>query len=335
MYRRSRYFVALVAAVALCGACSTSQENSSTAPANSSTAQETQSRVVTHVLGEVRLPTEPQNLIALDEIAGLTALSLGVTPKVVYASTGDAPAQAILTNAGSAVIDVEVGTLPPVEELATKDPDVLIGTGAQSATGISYDQLSKIAPTLVIDVEGTWREHIESSAKFFGKEEIGARQISAISAELAAAKTAQPDPQVLSLLGNSFSTTTFTMPPHLPISNLIADAGFVRPAFQQQEAEGYSVVLSPELLAEQNAPLIAIPNGKFYTADAVLALPTAGSLTGTIVKPVGELWFGTYGFAYFATASDLRTLAGGGTDVATTDDVQVLWDSFTKQTVNE
>ncbi|MDJ0016549.1 ABC transporter substrate-binding protein [Rhodococcus erythropolis] len=285
-------------------------------------------RSISHELGTVDIPSVPTALIALDEIAGLAALLSGITPASVYASTGDIPSRAILEDAGVDVEDVSVGTLPPLEELVAKTPDLLVGTGAASATGTTYAQLSDIAPTVVLPIEGDWRSLIRNSSLVFGAEQAGQAQIDVIEDLLDDASSVNHGTE-LSLLGNSFGQTTFTMPPHSPVSTLIAAAGFTRPESQLEETEGYSTVLSNELLPQNDADIIVVPTGTYYTADALTTLPIWATLTGVTVEPVGESWFGTHAFAFYVIATDLRTLASGETGVSNPQSIPSLWKTFT------
>ncbi len=284
-------------------------------------------REVTHDLGTVKVPTEPEAVIALDEVAGLTLLSLGIEPDAVYLASAQPRAQEILAAHGVELRKIEVGKTPELERLTEDDPDLLVGTGAAGATGQNYKSLSRLAPTVVLPIEGEWREIVRRTAGFFGEKELGERQITAAETVLGTAADAVEGERTLSLLGNSFGSNDFTMPPHVPISTLIAEAGFTRPAFQQKEAEGYSVPLSKEYLPEQDAELIVVPRGEFYTPDALTDNP-AFTATGKVVTPDADVWFGMSGFAFYASAHDLRTLASGKGELSSAGNIQDIWTAF-------
>jgi iron complex transport system substrate-binding protein len=305
------------------------------APAKAAKATESQSapalREVSHDLGTVKVPTKPKAVIALDEVAGLTLLSFGIKPDAVYLASAQPRAQEILTANGVELRKIEVGKTPELEALTEDAPDLLVGTGAAGATGQNYKSLSRLAPTVVLPIEGEWREIVRRTAGFFGAEELGKRQITAAETVLGTAADAVKGERTLSLLGNSFGANNFTMPPHVPISTLIAEAGFTRPAFQQKKAKGYSVPLSEEYLPEQDAELIVIPRGDFYTPDALTKNP-AFTATGKVVTPDADVWFGMSGFAFYASAHDLHTLASGKGELSSADNIQDIWAAFLEAT---
>lgn len=310
---------ALVGAVVLVG-CGGESPTPETAAA--------QTRSVTHELGSVEVPVQPRTVVAVDELAGLAALSHGITPAVVYTSVGDKGAQAVLREAGVELVDVQVAALPATEELARRAPDLILGTGPQAQIGTDYAQVSKLAPTIVLPVSGDWREMTTDLGDLLGDPEGAARQIAGVEARLAEAATAS-NGRVLSLLGNSFGTNNFTMPQNAPISALIREAGFTRPAGAQQETvDGYSTVLSAEQIPEHDGELVVVPAGTWYDAEALLALPTAATLRGPVSTPLAEAWFGTSPFAFFVAATDLRTLATGQGELSTEAAVPALWAQF-------
>ncbi|MCF7553731.1 ABC transporter substrate-binding protein [Pseudonocardia sp. WMMC193] len=287
-----------------------------------------QTRSVTHELGTVEVPAQPRTVVAVDELAGLAALSHGITPAVVYTAAGDKGAQAVLTGAGVELAEVAVAGLPSTEELAARGPDLIVGTGPQGAVGTAYAEVSKLAPTIVLPVSGDWREMTTKVGELLGDPDGAARQIAGTEARLKEA-AASSNGRVLSLLGNSFGTNNFTMPQNAPISALIREAGFTRPAGPQQESvDGYSTVLSAEQISEHDGELIVVPAGTWYDADALLALPTAATLAGPVSKPLAEAWFGTSPFAFFVSAGDLRTLASGQGELSTESAVPALWQQF-------
>lgn len=289
--------------------------------------QEAATRTVTHELGTVQVPVAPQRVVAVDEIAGLAALSHRLVPAVVYTAAGDTGAQAVLRRAGVELADVAVAGLPPTEELLGRAPDLIVGTGSAAAIGVSYAEVSRVAPVVVLPITGEWREVTSRIGDLLGNPENAARQVAAVEERLAEAAGAA-DGRTLSLLGNSFGTNNFTMPQNSPVSALIAEAGFARPAPQQRTVDGYSIVLSAEQIPEQDGDLVVVPAGTFYDADALLALPTAATLRGRVSRPVAEAWFGTSAFAFFVVSADLRTLATGGGELSTPEAVPALWDEF-------
>ncbi|GAA4657287.1 iron-siderophore ABC transporter substrate-binding protein [Streptomyces chumphonensis] len=330
---RTRYACATAALAVplLLTGCGSADTKDDTGDAKKAPAKET-SREVTHELGSTEVPADPEAVIALDEVAGLTLVSLGITPDAVYMASAQPRAQEILREEGVELREVSVGTTPPLEQLAKAKPDLLVGTGSAGPTGTNYDKLTDLAPTIVLPIEGEWREIVTKTAAFFGEEERGKRQIVATEAVLNDAAEAVSGERTLSLLGNSFGENDFTMPPHVPISTLIKEAGFTRPAFQQKEVDGYSVPLSAEFLPEQDADMVIVPEGEYYDADAMREKPTFAELTGEVLTPDADVWFGMSGFAFYASAYDLRTLATDEGEISSADNIGDIWASFLEET---
>ncbi|WP_169840389.1 ABC transporter substrate-binding protein [Corynebacterium sphenisci] len=290
-------------------------------------AAENETRTVTHEVGEATVPVTPAKLVAFDENAGIAALAAGLEPAIVYTSSSDEGTAGILEAAGVELREAGAVELPPLEEVESLEPDMLLGTGPEGPTGMEFDKLSEIAPTVVLPITGTWRELTEKNGELLGADEGRIeRQIAAIEKRLEAASGDAGD-RTLSLLGNTFGSMNFTMPPSAPSSTLIADAGFDRPEFQKKDADTAWVDLSPELIPEQDADLIVLPEGTFYTPDSLLELPTAKELTGEQIRPLGELWFVSTPFSFFGTAVDLEAIAKGE-ETTTTETIGDLWETF-------
>lgn len=281
-------------------------------------------REVTHALGRATVPAEPQRVIAVDEIAALAVLGLGITPLAAYASTGDRIAQQVLTEAGVDLRPSALVELPSREDLLAAEPDLIVGLGADAPIGTEYASVSEVAPTVVLSIEGEWRELITTTAQIFGREEVAADQIARIEARLDAARDAATG-TVLSLLG--YTSVPYTMPSHSPVSTLIADAGFERPAAQQEPADSYSIPLSSEVLGDHDGDLVVIPDGQYYDAQKLASDPVVKTFSGALVHPVAEVWFGVSAFAFHAIAADLEALATGDA-VADEDRIVAAWQDF-------
>lgn len=311
----------------LLAGCGTSSGTDDSTKSDGKAAEET-TRKVSHELGTVTVPTKPEAVVALDEVAGLTLLSLDIKPDVVYQASAQPRAQEILKSHGVELRKVTVGKTPSMEKLAKDSPDLMVGTGAEGPAGVDHKKLSKLAPTVVLPIEGEWREIVTKTAEVFGEEDLGKRQVAATEKALKKAADAHDGKRILSLLGNSFGANDFTMPPHVPISTLIKEAGFTRPAFQQKKVDGYSVPLSAEFLGEQDGDLIVIPKGDFYDPEAIQKQPTFKKLKGDVVTPDADVWFGMSGFAFFASAHDLEVLASEKGDLSSPKNIQQIWKDY-------
>ena len=151
---KTNALVALVgrAAVALIGAtagCSSATD----APASASAAGESTGsfpRTVTHALGSTEIPAAPKRVVALDTSYSDATLLLEteLVGYVTYRSAGlpDYLGESRGEFAPNAVAVGEL-TTPSLEKIAELQPDLIVS--AKVRHGDIYDQLSKIAPTVM------------------------------------------------------------------------------------------------------------------------------------------------------------------------------------------
>ena len=123
--------------------------------------------------GEVEVPADPKNVVALNSPAGDAAAGLGVKP-VAVASTKDQimPWQKGVTDdvADGSLINAEYA--PNFEKIAEYEPDVIFAAPWNIADDSTYDQLSDIAPVIIPDTESAnpdWDEMTEQVGEALGK----------------------------------------------------------------------------------------------------------------------------------------------------------------------
>lgn len=146
MLRRFPAVVAATMALAL-SACG----QSSTEPAASTDEKVT----IKHVQGSTELPKNPEKVVVLDYASLDSMKALGLSEKVVGVSTKTLPK--FLDEFRD---EENVGTLqePDIEKIAALEPDAIIIAGR---TAPKYEELSKVAPTVNLAVDGT--KYIASS----------------------------------------------------------------------------------------------------------------------------------------------------------------------------
>ncbi|MQA14583.1 MAG: ABC transporter substrate-binding protein [Pseudonocardiaceae bacterium] len=167
---RVRAAVVLLSAVALaataCGSAPSAQGDG---------AAEEQTRQVSHVYGQARVPADPQRVVVLHTSAVLgTALLLGV-PVVGYPALPYADgALPYFDDAKLAEARDVAGSFPEpdIEAVAATRPDLIIGT-----TGFvdeaAYRRLTEIAPTVVLEIFGStpWKDALREIAAVFGEQQ--------------------------------------------------------------------------------------------------------------------------------------------------------------------
>ncbi|WP_313612994.1 ABC transporter substrate-binding protein [Agrobacterium sp.] len=119
-------------------------------------AQAQDARTITHELGETKITGKPVRIVAL-EFSFVQALdSLGITPVGI---TDDNQPDRIEQNLGKKIEYSSVGTRlePNLELISALQPDLIIAD--ERRHGAIYEQLSAIAPTIVLNSwDGTYKD---------------------------------------------------------------------------------------------------------------------------------------------------------------------------------
>lgn len=136
-------------------------------------AQAVEMVTVTDVRGNVEIPKDPQRIVDLSGNSDILSI-LGYS--VVGTANSDAydytkfPAYLEDTLKGAEILGYSMQDTMDIEAVMNLDPDLIIISTVQEKM---YDQLSEIAPTVMIQLEALdWKDDVEAFAKVFGKEEV-------------------------------------------------------------------------------------------------------------------------------------------------------------------
>jgi iron complex transport system substrate-binding protein len=196
-------------------------------------------RAIRHALGDLCVPEKPQRVVALD----LTVFELMLVTEIKPAVKADILIQSFYRRAHPDLLDEitalskglpDIGFPPNFEVIANANPDLIIGVDDFITESI-YEQLSQIAPTVVLQVEpGDWQERVKQAANALNITE----KASSLLEEYAAREQALRD-----AIGDKVKSLTIslvrTFPGQIGImltgsvaDRVIADIGFPRPAAQ-------------------------------------------------------------------------------------------------------
>ncbi|HLS14112.1 MAG TPA: iron-siderophore ABC transporter substrate-binding protein [Beutenbergiaceae bacterium] len=130
-----------------------------------------QTRTVTHLAGDSEIPAEPERVVTLWASTMSAMLALGHTP-AGYAFNAE-PIEGVDVPEGydlSAMEQVGHSVDLNLESIAAVEPDLILATDVHTDF---YDQLSDIAPTVVLDWGGTgaWQSHLDDVADVLGASE--------------------------------------------------------------------------------------------------------------------------------------------------------------------
>lgn len=125
-------------------------------------------RVVKHAMGETTIEGTPQRIATLYQGANDTAVALGVTPVAIVESWTEKPVYPYLKEQLSGIPLLGEEHQPNLEELQKQKPDLIVATKTRHEA--IYDQLSQIAPTVMIDQVYEWQSTLSLMGEALGKQ---------------------------------------------------------------------------------------------------------------------------------------------------------------------
>lgn len=159
---------------------------------------------IQHGYGTTTIPQEPSRVVTLGLSDQDPLLALGVAPVGVYPWFGDYPhatwpwAQDELGDAEPVVLNggVRDEANPPIEEVASLEPDLILSL-YNGTTAEQYEQLSKIAPTVVpaedyLTFTITWQEATRAVGEALGREDEALALVADLEQAFADAAAAHP-----------------------------------------------------------------------------------------------------------------------------------------------
>jgi len=203
--------------------------------------------IVRHFKGETCVPNNPQRVVIL---GGLDyALSLGVKP---IGSDG-VSREFYLKEFADGIEEVGGSDAPNLEKILNLKPDLILGS---EYTNVSYDILSKIAPTAIFNYEhsGKWKEFLMHYAEALGKTTEAEQVMNQYQARL---ETFQQQ------MGNRAAETEVSIvrvyPTHVSLylkdsfcGTIVADAGLSRPPSQDLTASEAKTLFGNEIQHEMS-----------------------------------------------------------------------------------
>lgn len=195
---------------------STEQTAEVTENASDNVASENETVTVTDVRGEVEIPANPQRIVDLSGNSDILSI-LGYS--VVGTANSDAydytkfPVYLEETLAGAEILGYSMQDTMDVEAVMNLNPDLIIISTVQEKM---YDQLSAIAPTVMIQLEAlNWKDDIYTVAEIFGKEAEAESWLTAYEAKAAEAgekikETYGEDASYMSFLASGGQFFVFT-----------------------------------------------------------------------------------------------------------------------------
>ncbi|CAM4451671.1 iron complex transport system substrate-binding protein [Paenibacillus endophyticus] len=141
-------------------------------------------RVINSLKGDITIPTDPKRVIGLSVVYPEFLYALGVTPVAVQNYHEEYPSY--LEEGFKDTVKMGIAQTPNFEAILAAAPDLIIAPIWWSDK--DYDQLSKIAPTILLPERDNWKDELRDIAGVFGKEPLAESVIADLQAKETAAK---------------------------------------------------------------------------------------------------------------------------------------------------
>lgn len=160
----------LMLVISACGAAgkeASKIEGQEAGTTNSSTTEASQVKKVNTEMGEIEIPINPQKIVGLSVVYPEFLYSLGIVPIAVQNYHEEFPSY--LQEPFANTMKMGIGRTPNFEALMEAAPDLIIAPDWWSKK--DYDQLTLIAPTVLLPQRDDWRDELRDMAKILDKEE--------------------------------------------------------------------------------------------------------------------------------------------------------------------
>lgn len=262
-------------------------------------------RTIATAEGDVTIPKRPERVVVLDTAELDSVTLLGITPVGAippHLSDGDA-FPAYLKDKLHGTVEVGTSAEPKLDLIASLRPDLILSNKVRHEK--IYDQLSKIAPTVLTETTGfPWKANLVLHAKALGKEKEAEAALAGyeararkVGAEIIAANGGKPP----TVSVTRFMAGKIRMYQKANFSGVIlADLGMARPP--SQNADEFDNEISPELVDQADADVLFVTTAispEKTQKQAVEGSPLWTSLTavrsGRVFEVADEVWMSGIG----------------------------------------
>ena len=146
---------------------------------DTSNAKEAQQRVVASTNGDVTVPAEPQRIVGLSVVYPDFLYALGTVPVAIQNYHSELPAY--LAEPLADTLKMGIARTPDFEAILSANPDVIIAPAWWADK--DYEQLSLIAPTVLLPQRDDWRDELRDIAGVLGKTHIAEQVIGDLRAK--------------------------------------------------------------------------------------------------------------------------------------------------------
>ncbi|MFJ6811595.1 ABC transporter substrate-binding protein [Streptomyces anulatus] len=246
--------LAVTAALALAG-CGSSD------PATDSSDSPAKTRTVSTANGDVDVPASPKRVVVLDSGELDSAITLGVRPVgATHSASEDAFPTYLPASETKDITPVGEIANANLESVAALKPDLILTSKVRD--GERYDELSKIAPTVMTEATGSaWKENFQIHAEALGKQAEAKKVLATYDTQVAKVTEALGGKEKAAATDVNF--VRFVEGAEIRIygkqnyiGSLLADIGTGRPPITDKAKDGFSYDVSPEKIDLADADVI-------------------------------------------------------------------------------
>ncbi|MHA6485104.1 ABC transporter substrate-binding protein [Paenibacillus sp. strain BS8-2] len=211
--------------------------------------EEPKERTVSSAKGDVVIPNQPERIVGMSVVYGDFLAALGVKPIAVENYHAEFPTY--MNDVMKDTTKLGINRTPNFEGMMAVNPDLILTPVWWSEA--SYDQLTKIAPTVLLPERDNWRDELKDIAAVLGKEAEAEQVIADLATKAEEAKA-----KLDTLVGDETVLYMIVMPKELVVFGETIDRGsFIHqqlglkpvPTFPQAER---SLTISMEQMPEFN-----------------------------------------------------------------------------------
>ncbi|MFI5736747.1 iron-siderophore ABC transporter substrate-binding protein [Streptomyces anulatus] len=246
--------LAVTAALGLAG-CGSSD------PAADSSDSPAKTRTVSTANGDVDVPASPKRVVVLDSGELDSAITLGVRPVgATHSASEDAFPSYLPASETKDITPVGEIANANLESVAALKPDLILTSKVRD--GERYDELSKIAPTVMTEATGSaWKENFQVHAEALGKQAEAKKVLATYDTQVAKVTEALGGKEKAAATDVNF--VRFVEGAEIRIygkqnyiGSLLADIGTGRPPITDKAKDGFSYDVSPEKIDLADADVI-------------------------------------------------------------------------------
>lgn len=211
-------------------------------------------RIVKHAMGETKLAGTPKRIVSLYQGANDVSVALGIKPVGIVESWIQKPVYDYLKKDLGDVPQLGTEDQPNLEAVYELKPDVIFATKLRHEK--IYDQLSKIAPTVMIDQVYDWKDTV----RLFGETLNATDKTDALMAEwnkrVADFKAKMRDRLPIEATVANFRADHVRIYYNGYANDILKELGFGQPASQRDQTVWGVQLTSKEAIPDLNADVI-------------------------------------------------------------------------------